>query len=68
MHVYGQRTSNFEIFNKRKRVYAKENARRYPAKTLSVADYTDDLAFLLNAFAQANSLLYSLEQGALASS
>ena len=43
---------------------AKERSRRYPAQTILDADYTDDIAFLTNSPAQAESLLYSLEWAA----
>ena len=43
----------------------KERSRRYPAKTISNADYTDDIALLSNAPAQAETLLlHSLERAA----
>ena len=42
----------------------KERSRRYPIKTISDADYADDIALLANAPAQAESLLYSQERAA----
>ena len=39
----------------------KKRSRRYPAKIITDADYTDDIAILANAPAQAETLLYSLE-------
>ena len=39
----------------------KERSRRYPAKTITDADYADDIALLANAPAQAETLLHSLE-------
>ena len=42
----------------------KETSRRYPAKTITDADYADDIALLANALAQAKSLLHSLERAA----
>ena len=39
----------------------KERSRKYPAKTITDADYVDDIAFLVNAPAQAKTLLHSLE-------
>ena len=39
----------------------KERSRKYPAKTITNADYTDDIALLENATAQAETLLHSLE-------
>ena len=41
----------------------KERSRRYPAKTITDADYTDDIVLLANAPAQAETLLHSLECG-----
>ena len=40
----------------------KERSRRYPAKTITDADYVDDIAILENAPAQAETLLHSLER------
>ena len=42
----------------------KERSRRYPAKTITDADYADDIALLANAPAQAETLLHSLEWAA----
>ena len=42
----------------------KERSRRYPAKTITDADYADDIALLANAPAQAEILLHSLERAA----
>ena len=42
----------------------KKRSRRYPAKTITEADYADDIAILANAPAQAETLLYSLERAA----
>ena len=39
----------------------KEISRRYPAKTITDADYADDIALLANALVQAETLLHSLE-------
>ena len=43
---------------------AKERSRKYPALTLTDADYTDDIALLANTPAQAETLLHSLERAA----
>ena len=43
---------------------AKERSRRYPAPTITDADYADDLALLANTPAQAETLLHSQEQAA----
>ena len=40
----------------------KKKGRRYPAKTITDADYADDIAILANAPAQAETLLHSLER------
>ena len=40
----------------------KERSRRYTAKTITDANYTDDIALLANALAQAKTLLHSLER------
>ena len=42
----------------------KERSRRYSAKTITDADYVDDIALLANAPAQAETLLLSLERAA----
>ena len=39
----------------------KKRSLRYPAKTITDADYADDIAILANAPAQAETLLHSLE-------
>ena len=42
----------------------KERSRRYLAQTVTDADYADDIVFLANTPAQAETLLHSLEQAA----
>ena len=42
----------------------KERSRRYPAKTITDADYADDIALMANAPAQADTLLHNLERSA----
>ena len=42
----------------------KKSSRRYPAKTITDADYADDIAVLANTLDQAETLLYSLERAA----
>ena len=42
----------------------KKRSRRYPAKTITDADYADDIAILVNTPNQAETLLHSLEQAA----
>ena len=43
---------------------AKERSRRYPAQTITDADYADGIVLLANTPAQAESLLHSLERAA----
>ena len=42
----------------------KKRSRRYPAKTITDADYADDIAILANAPAQTETLLHCLERSA----
>ena len=42
----------------------KERSRRYPAKTITDADYADDIGFLANTPTQAETLLFCLERAA----
>ena len=42
----------------------KKRSRRYPAKTITDADYADDIALLANTPNQAKTLLHSLERAA----
>ena len=42
----------------------KKRSRRYPATTITDADYTDDIAILANTPYQAETLLHSLERAA----
>ncbi len=39
-----------------------KRSRRYPAKTITDADYADEIAILANTLAQAKTLLHSLER------
>ena len=50
------RENGFELTKKR--------SRRYPAKTITDADYADDIALLANTPNQAETLLHSLERAA----
>ena len=50
------RENGFELMEKR--------SRRYPAKTITDADYADDIAILANTPNQAETLLHSLERAA----
>ena len=45
-------------------VLTKKRSRRYPAKTVTDADYTDDIALLANTPNKAEALLHSLERAA----
>ena len=56
---YVLRTSIYEI-KENSIELTKKRSRRYPAKTITDADYTDDIALL----AQAETLLHSLERAA----
>ena len=42
----------------------KKRTRRYPAQTITDADYTDDIAIMANAFAKTETLLHNLERAA----
>ena len=44
--------------------WKKKRSRRYPAKTITDADYADDIALLANVPNQAKTLLHSLERAA----
>ena len=50
--------------DQRKWLRAKRRSKRYPAKTITDADYADDLALLANTPNQAETLLHSLERAA----
>ena len=50
--------NSFELTKKKKR------SRKYPAKTITDADYADDIAILANTPDQAETLLHSLERAA----
>ena len=43
----------------------KERSRRYPAHTITDADYADDIALLANTSAPAETLLYTMERAAV---
>ena len=45
-------------------LWKKARSRRYPAETITCADYADDIAFLANTSTKVESLLYSVEQAA----
>ena len=53
------RENRFELTKKR--------SRRYPAKTITDADYADDIAILANTHNQAETLLHSLERATVTS-
>ena len=54
--IYKIRENSFELTKKR--------SKRYPTKTITDADYVDDIAILANTPNQAETLLLSLEQAA----
>ena len=54
--IYKIRENSFELTKKR--------SRRHPAKTITEAEYADDIAFLANKPTQAETLLHSLERAA----
>ena len=54
--IHKIRENGFELSKKR--------SRRYPAKTITDADYADDIAILANTSNQAETLLHSLERAA----
>ena len=54
--IYQIRENGFELTKKR--------SRRYPVKTITDADYADDIALLVNTPNQAETLLHSLERAA----
>ena len=60
---YVLRTSNDKIKENGFKL-TKERIRRCPAKTITDADYADDMALQANAPAQAETLLHSLERAA----
>ena len=60
---YSITTSN-HCYHQRKWLRAKRRSKRYPAKTITDADYADDLALLANTPNQAETLLHSLERAA----
>ena len=43
---------------------AKERSRRYPAQTITDADYADNIAILANTLNQAETILHTLERAA----
>ena len=57
---YGLRKSIY-LMKENRFTQTKERSRRYPAQTITDADYADDIALRANTPTQAQSLLYSLE-------
>ena len=55
---------SFDIIRENVFKLTKERSRRYPTKTITDANYTNDIALLANAPTQAGTLLHSLEQAA----
>ena len=60
---YMLRTS-IDLMNDNGFKLGKERSRRYPAQTVSVADYAGDIALLANTHAQTETLLHCLERTA----
>ena len=60
---YVLRTSIFKIKENGFKL-TKKRSRRYPAKTITDADYADDITILAHTCVQAETLLYSLERAA----
>ena len=58
-------TTNINWSNERKWLHTQKKQKQDPAETITDANYMDNLALLVNKSAQAESLLYSLEQAAL---
>ena len=62
------RTMNINRFNERKwflfHMHTHGTSRWHPTKTITNTDYEDDLTLFINTSAQAESLLYRLEQAA----
>ena len=56
--------TSIDKFKENSSKLTKERSRRYPAKRITDTDYTDDIALLANAPAQAETLLHSLERAA----
>ena len=61
---YGLRTSTDKIKENGFKL-TKERSRRYPTRTITDADYADDIALLANAPAQAETQLYISERAAV---
>ena len=62
--VYVLRTS-IDIIRENSFELTKKRSRRYPTKTITDADYAEDIAILANAPAQEETLLHSLERAAV---
>ena len=63
--VYMYKTVVFHFINRDNGFkLTKERSRRYPAQTITDADYADDIALLAYTSDQAETLLHSLEQAA----
>ena len=60
---YGLRTAIYKIKENGFEL-TKKRSRRYPTKTITDANYADDIAILANAPAQAETLLYNVERAA----
>ena len=63
--IYGlNRTNGIKKIKENGFELTKKRSRRYPAKTITDADYTNAIAILANTPNQAETLLHSLEQAA----
>ena len=56
--------TSIDLMNEKGFTLKKTSSRRYPAQTITDADYTDDIVLLANTPTQAESLLHNLEQAA----
>ena len=59
---YAYTRTSFDLMKENGFTLAKERSKRTPSQTITDEDYTDDIAFLANTPAKAESQLQSLEQ------
>ena len=62
IYLYYVRQTSVDLMKESGFTLAKERNRRYPARTITDADYTDDIALLTSIPTQAESLPHSLKQ------
>ena len=60
-YSYAEESETLEMLRS---ALTKKRSRRYPAKTITDADYADDIALLANTPNQTETLLHSLERAA----